>query len=147
MVTLMTAVLFDTLKMVETLQAGGFSDQQARAMTNALGDAATVAQVATRGDVMDLGIGMKHDFDALRAEIRADSEAFKAEIRAHSAAFKAEIRAEFEAFKTEVRHDLEAFKIEIRRDLGALEQRMTIKLGTMMLAMTGVLFAGLHFIH
>jgi hypothetical protein len=136
MVLLMTAILFDTLKMAEALQAGGFSDQQARAVTNALGDAATVAQVATRGDVMDLGIGMKHDFDTFRAERRADSDAFKAEIR-----------AEFGAFKTEIRHGFEMFKTEIRRDLSALEQRMTIKLGTMMLAMTGVLFAALHFFH
>ena len=67
---------------------------------------------------MDLDIGMKHDFDAFRAEGRAD----------------------FDAFKTEIRRDFEVFKTEIRRDLGALEQRMTIKLGTMMLAMTGVLF-------
>src|ERR1700733_4452146 len=101
----MTAILFDTLKMVETLQAGGFGDQQARGVTTALGDDATVAQVAIRGDVMDLDIGMKHDFDAFRAEGRAD----------------------FDAFKTEIRRDFEVFKTEIRRDLGALEQRMTIK--------------------
>jgi hypothetical protein len=61
----MNTVLFDTLKMVETLQAGGFTDQQARARTSALGDAATVAAIATRSDVLDLGIGMKHDFEAL----------------------------------------------------------------------------------
>jgi len=30
---LMTAILFDTLKMLETLQAGGFGDQQARGVT------------------------------------------------------------------------------------------------------------------
>jgi hypothetical protein len=29
----MTAILFDTLKMLETLQAGGFGDQQARGVT------------------------------------------------------------------------------------------------------------------
>jgi hypothetical protein len=41
-------------------------------MTQALGDAATVANVATRADVMDLGIGMKHDFEAFKAEMKHD---------------------------------------------------------------------------
>ena len=109
----MSAVLFDTLKMVETLQAGGFTDQQARAMTTALGDAATVAAVATRGDVMDLGIGIKHDFDTFKAGIRRDFDALKAGVKA---------------------------------DIAASEQRMTIRLGGMMVVMTGVL-AGLHFFH
>jgi hypothetical protein len=104
MVAFMIAIPFDTLKMVETLQAGGLSDQQARAVTTALGNAGTVAQVATRGDVMELGIGMKHDFDRFRAESRADFDAFKSEIR-----------HEFDAFKTEVRHDFKLFKTEIRR--------------------------------
>jgi hypothetical protein len=133
--------------MVETLQAGGFSDQQARAMTNALGDTATVAQVATRGDVMDLGIGMKHDFETFRAERRAHSDAFKAEIKYDFDTFRAETRADFDAFRAKIEHDFEMFRTEIRRDLSALEQRMTIKLGTMMLAMTDVLFAALHFFH
>jgi hypothetical protein len=79
--TRMPAVLFDTPKMVETLAAGGFTDQQARAMTQALGDAATVANVATRGDAMDLGIGMKHDFDAFEAKIKHDFDTFKAEMK------------------------------------------------------------------
>ncbi len=65
----MVAVLFDTLKMVETLEAGGFTGQQARAMTAALGDAATVADVATRGDLMDMGLGLKHDIDAVRTDL------------------------------------------------------------------------------
>jgi hypothetical protein len=68
----------------------------------------------------------------------------------HEARFRcgqSRIKHDFAAFKTGSRADFEAFKIEIRRDLGALEQRMTIKLGTTMLAMTGVLFAALHFFH
>jgi hypothetical protein len=128
-------VLFDTLKMAETLQAGGFSDQQARAMTQALGEAATIANVATRGDVLDLGIGMKHDFEAFKTEMRTDFLAFKAEMRTDFSAFKTEMRTGFSAFQTEMKHDL-----------GSLEQRMTIRMGGMMVALAGVLSAVLHYL-
>ncbi len=122
--TRMNTVLFDTLKMVETLQAGGFTDQQARAMTSALGDAATVAAVATRSDVMDLGIGMKHDFET----------------------FKIDMKHDFDAFKIDMKHDFDAFKIDVKHDLAALEQRMTIKMGGMLVVLAGLLTAVFHYL-
>lgn len=43
----MTPILFDTLKMFDTLRAGGFTDQQARTLTYAILDTFAGALVAS----------------------------------------------------------------------------------------------------
>ena len=50
----MTAVPFDTLKLAEQLQSGGFTTEQARAAVSALAEAASVAELATKRDLIDL---------------------------------------------------------------------------------------------
>jgi hypothetical protein len=44
----MNAVPFDTLKLADRLQAGGFSAEQARAAASALADVATGAELVTK---------------------------------------------------------------------------------------------------
>jgi hypothetical protein len=49
----MTTVTFDTLKFVESLKKGDFSDKQAKAMSNALKEAqeARMEELATKADL------------------------------------------------------------------------------------------------
>ena len=50
----MTAVPFDTLKLADRLQSGGFSAEQSRAAASALADAMAGAELATKADLRDL---------------------------------------------------------------------------------------------
>lgn len=52
----MTTITFDTLKFVETLKAGNFSDEQAKALTSALKEAqeARLEDLATKNDLASL---------------------------------------------------------------------------------------------
>lgn len=50
----MTAVPFDTLKLSERLEAGGFTPEQARAAAFALADALAGADLATKQDLLSL---------------------------------------------------------------------------------------------
>jgi hypothetical protein len=47
----MTAVTFDTLKLADGLEAGGFSAAQARAVVAALTEAATATDLVTKSDL------------------------------------------------------------------------------------------------
>jgi hypothetical protein len=160
----MPAIAFDTLKMVETLEAGGFTDQQARAVVTALGDAATVANVATRADLLDLGIGLKHDIEDFKTEVKHDIDAFKTEVKHDIDAFKTEVKHDIDVLKTEVKRDIDVLKTEVKRDIDAfktdvkhdigvlradmlaMEQRVTIRMGGMMVALAGVLSAAFHYL-
>jgi hypothetical protein len=60
----MSAVPFDTLKLADRLQAGGFTAEQARTFASALADAASSAELVTKRD-LDTGLsGLKREFEA-----------------------------------------------------------------------------------
>jgi hypothetical protein len=50
----MSAVPFDTLKLADRLQAGGFTAEQAHAAASALAEVAAGAEMATKRDLVDL---------------------------------------------------------------------------------------------
>jgi len=54
----MTAVTFDTLKFVKTLQAAGVSMPQAEAIATAVRDSTDSAELATKSDLRELELRM-----------------------------------------------------------------------------------------
>jgi hypothetical protein len=68
----MTAVPFDTLKLADRLQAGGFNAEQARTFASALADAASSAEVATKPDLSAMEISIKRDMSALETALKRD---------------------------------------------------------------------------
>jgi hypothetical protein len=106
---------FDTLKLARALRdKAGFTQEHAEAAADALAEAVG-EQVATKQDIHDV----RTEIDTLRAEMRTEF-----------AAVRAEMASEFAAVRTELSAGL--------RDV---EQRMTIKLGGMLVAVTGILLA------
>nr|WP_294526868.1 hypothetical protein [uncultured Rhodopila sp.] len=69
----MTAVPFDTLKLADRLQAGGFDAEQACTISSALADAAASSDIATKQDVGAL----KQDLSALETSVRRDLSALE----------------------------------------------------------------------
>ncbi|MDR2012715.1 MAG: CCDC90 family protein [Rhodanobacter sp.] len=55
----MTAVTFDTLKFVKTLEAAGVSAPQAEAFASAVRDSHTSAELATKSDMRELKSEMR----------------------------------------------------------------------------------------
>jgi hypothetical protein len=62
------ATTFDTLEFAERLKAGGFTEQQARAATEAFAKA-TSQELATKADLDELRHATKADLDGLRVEL------------------------------------------------------------------------------
>jgi hypothetical protein len=65
----MNAVPFDTLKMAQHLESAGFSGQQAAGAAEALAEALVGADLATKGDLNNLGNGLRGDIAALEARM------------------------------------------------------------------------------
>lgn len=76
----MAAVAFDTLKMVDRLQAGGFSADQARAASTAFAEAMSGAELATKPDLLAAEARLQHEIVVVRAEAKAAEQRLEAKI-------------------------------------------------------------------
>jgi hypothetical protein len=74
----MSAVPFDTLKLAERLEAGGFTAEQSRIFASALAEAASTADLATKGDLANLAT--KADINELKIATKADISELKADL-------------------------------------------------------------------
>ncbi len=99
-------VLFNQFGYADRLKNGGFTEQQARAATEALADALTEA-VATKSDITEL----KGEIAAVRGEIGAVETRLKAEIKAEIAT----VRGEIAGLKGELKADIAGVKNDVIR--------------------------------
>ncbi|HVH77178.1 MAG TPA: coiled-coil domain-containing protein [Stellaceae bacterium] len=110
----------DTLQTMKRLKEAGFNEAQAEAMTEVLRESreGTIADLATKADIAELKseiAGVRSEMALLRQEVEAKLASLEARIAGSEAKFES--------------------KLEIlRRD-------MTIRLGSMLVVMTGTLLA------
>jgi hypothetical protein len=81
------SIAFDTLKMAARLEAAGYSSQQARAQTEAMAEALSSQQLATKSDI---GL-LKNDIDLLKVATKADIDGLRVATRADMAEFKTDV--------------------------------------------------------
>jgi hypothetical protein len=105
--------------MAQRLEAAGFASPQAAGAAEALAEALTGADLATKGDIA-----------SLRAEMKADNATTRTEAKGDNASFRAEVKAEFAL---------------LRRDMELMRRDMTIKLGGMIFIGVGVILAALRY--
>lgn len=100
----------DTLQTVKRLKEAGFSDAQAEAMTEVLRESreGTIADLATKADLERLGNATKADIAELKSEIAA------------------------------VRSEMAMLPQELETKIEILRRDMTIRLGSMLVVMTGI---------
>lgn len=72
----MTAITFDTYKFVQTLQAAGFDQKQAEAVSSAFKEAAGEAELATKADLREL----KTEIELLRRDMTGAMTSMEARI-------------------------------------------------------------------
>jgi hypothetical protein len=65
----MTTVTFDTHEFIKRLEAKGFQTEQAEGVTEALKDALTVSEIATKADINELRLEFKAEIASVRAEV------------------------------------------------------------------------------
>lgn len=120
----MNAVPFDTLKMARKLESAGFTGAQAAGAAEAMADAMSGAELATKADVQSARSDLQTEIKAVRSDLHAEIKA---------------VRSDLQAVKSELENKIDRLdaKIEIvRRD-------MTIRLGAMLAGSTGIILAAL----
>jgi hypothetical protein len=127
----MAAVPFDTLKLARRLEAAGFSGKQAADTAEALAEAMSGAELATKPDLVALRAGLKGEIAALRVELKTDIAALRAEFKADIAALRAELKADIAL---------------VRREMEVLRRDMTIRLGSKMIVAVGILLAAIRYL-
>ena len=66
----MANIPFDTLKFVKTLEAAGIPASQAEAFSAAVRDSHESVDVATKRDLKELEVSLRHDIGDLRKEMK-----------------------------------------------------------------------------
>ena len=115
----MAAAPFDTLKLARALRdKAGFSQEHAEATADALAEG-VAEQVATKQDLKDLETRLGAAIGDLRNQVRTEIAAVRTDLR------------------TEI--------VAIRAEIHAAEPRVIIRLGGMLVVMTGILLAAKFF--
>ena len=129
------AFAFDTLAYAETLEAAGFTHEQARAQAEAL--AGMVADnLATKADIVVLQRDMKEMETTLRREI----ELVRRDMKEMETTLRREIelvRRDMKEMETTLSREIEL----VRREIEVMSHKLTIRLGAMLVVAVGVLAA------
>ena len=145
----MNAVPFDTLKLARGLEAAGMSPVSASTMANALADAMTDADIATKGDLTLLRTELKGDIAQFRSEVtglfarvdgqfaRVDGEFGK--VRMEIAATRADLKADIVGLRADTKADIAGLATSIE----LLRRDMTIKLGSLIFLAAGLIVAAM----
>ena len=142
----MAVVAFDTLKLADRLQAGGFTPEQARTAASAFADALSGSDLATKADITEVRTELKADI----AEVRAELKDVKAELKADIAQVRSDMR-EME-LRLEARIDgteskIEAVKAEFRRELAETKSDILLWMFGAMAAQTALIVGLVKLIH
>ena len=76
----MAVVAFDTLKLADRLEAGGFTSGQARAVSGAFADAMSGSDLATKADLFSVKAELQSEIASVRSELKANLAEVKSEI-------------------------------------------------------------------
>ena len=136
----------DTLQTMKRLKEAGFNEAQAEAMTEVLRESreGTIADLATKADIAEL----KSEIDKFAAETRTEFAAVRSEMALLRQEFEAKfasLEARIAGSEAKFESKLESLRRDFESKLEILRRDMTIRLGSMLVVMTGILLAAKFF--
>lgn len=138
----MTAVPFDTLRFARRLEDAGLATSVAAGTSEALAEALTGVELATRSDVATARADLGRDIERTRTELKTDIERTRTELETEIKGVRAELKTEIEGVRT----DIERTRTELKTDIELLRRDVTIRLGSMMIVGVGVLLAAIRYL-
>ncbi|MEO5371901.1 MAG: hypothetical protein H7833_17675 [Magnetococcus sp. DMHC-1] len=156
----MALLAFDTLAISKELETAGFPPGQAAAQIRILTsllekiEAARLDEIATKADLAANTLKIQENIKELDARIKTDLAANTLKIQENIKELDARIkemdvrivslesnlRRDMKEMDSNLRRDMKEMESNLRRDMKELELRMIIKLGTMSLAIVGLVF-------
>lgn len=124
----------DMLAVVKRLTASGFSEAQAEAVIEAIGDVRD--DLATRADLQAQSAEFRAEMQAQSAEFRGEMQALRSDMQADMQTLRADmqaematLRADMQAQSAALRSEMASLRSDMQSDMQALELRLTIRLG------------------
>ena len=145
------ATRIDTLKTYEAITAAGVDDKAARAISNAIAEAATDwrADLATKSDLDAMMAATKADLDTTRAGTKADLDTMRAGTKADLDMMRAETKADLVTMRTTIdtlRSDMNSglalLKRELETAIANTQTKTMVWMFGMLLAFSCVILAG-----
>jgi len=142
------ATRIDTLKTYEAIAAAGVDDKAARAISNAIAEAATDwrADLATKSDLDAMMAATKADLDSMRAGTKADLDSMRAGTKAELDSMRAGTKADFDTMRSDMNSGLALLKRELETTIANTQNRTLVWMFGMLLTFSGVILAGFKFL-
>ena len=87
----MPVVAFDTLKLADRLEAGGFTAGQARAVSGAFADAMSGSDLATKAELFSVKADLQSDIASVRADLKTEIASVRADLKTEIASVRSSI--------------------------------------------------------
>jgi hypothetical protein len=142
----MAVVAFDTLKLADRLEAGGFTAAQARTAASAFADAMSGSDLATKADLGEAKAELKADLGKVKADLVDVEHRLETQIAAVRTDL-VDVEHRLETRISAVSAALAEVKAELKADSRQMELRMTIKLGGMLAAGIAIVATVVKLIH
>jgi hypothetical protein len=150
------ATRIDTLRTYEAIAAAGVDDKAARAISNAIAEAASdwradlatksdldVVMAATKADIETLRLSTKADIEALRAGTKSDIEALRAGTKSDIEALRTGTKSDIEALRTGTKSDLAVLKAELETAISNTQNKTLVWMFGMLVVFSGVIMSGI----
>lgn len=123
------SVAFDTLKFVETLEAGGFDRRQARAAAEAFAEA-TSQELATKSDLAALEKGLAARIDSVRTELKSEIAEFRAELKSEIAGVRSELKSEIVEVRAELKSEIAEVRNELKSESASIRSELKTEIAS-----------------
>jgi hypothetical protein len=170
----MNAIPFDTLKMARKLEAAGFPAPQAAGAVEAMAEAMSGAELATKADLLEVKNELKSDVQAVKTELQEEIRLLRTDLEREIGLVRPDLEREIGLVRTDVEREICLVRTDLAREVGllrtdltreigharsdmtAMETRqtsaleilrrdMTIRLGGLVIASTGIMLAAMRF--
>jgi hypothetical protein len=155
----MNTIPFNTLKMARKLEAAGFPGAQAAGAAEAMAEAMSGSELATKAVLVGIKTdmaGIKADLVAVKEDLTREIGVVRTDLTREIGFVRTDLGREIERETGLVRTDLTreivasesrltAAIARVHSDLAVLRRDMTIRLGAMAIASTGVMLAAMRF--
>ena len=98
----MPIVAFDTLKLADRLEAGGFTAGQARAVSGAFADAMSGSDLATKAELFSVKADLQSDIASVRADLKTEIASVRADLQAAEVSIRADLKTEIASVRSSI---------------------------------------------
>lgn len=107
--------MFNVFKFSDALKAGGIDPKVAEAQARAFAEALEDTEVASRGDVREMGAELRAETANLRTELKTDIANLRTELKTDIANLRTELKTDIANLRTELKTQVASLRGEVKQ--------------------------------